>query len=604
MTEFEVSDETDMIPANQASFVFSLTPNDKPIYFPGIPILTNDMARNSITDVNSRMALLKSSGVNLSSEILRNKFNAVLKINYEGIDQIENVELKIAAYNTLIDRKPIPDLFKVHTKGLFFRAQALESDVNAIVQVKNIDREIIQEEEFLIQQDSMQRFSFLFDSDDFHHFSFLFHGKTTKAIAGSLVLDDIYLQSDEEVFTPPSSDTEFLTWLKQSGLRFFIDQYRQITPDKGAVLETYLDEEKISIGGIGFAFAAFHLAVDEGMLSEIEAKERTNSMLNWMVAQNWFDGSGGWHGFPHHYLNKEGTFFWPDISTVDWAISAAGIRFIRQKYQNDPDLVAKATALLNRPQWEKSLGSDGRIVMGFDGMTGLKNEYRWGLAFSEETEMVYLEALATKKLDEHVLSKIVRLKASGFYPSWFGSGFTYNWLQLWTGPITPYSLNSELAFQADLSTALKQFGDEFMGLTASFTMKEVSETGYINWGRYISNQGSEISGASSSEVIQISPSPYGAALALPFNKIEAIRSLRAYVELGYYHPILGLPDTVRMSNLKGLDVPVPNWNQGDITLGPMVMAIEQVQKNDIANYVLKDNDIESALNIIIKNFNY
>ena len=76
----------------------------------------------------------------------------------------------------------------------------------------------------------------------------------------------------------------------------------------------------------------------------------------------------------------------------------------------------------------------------------------WADAFSEETEIIYLEALASGKVDDLDLDRIYRSKKNGFYISWYGSGFTYNWLQLWTGPKEPYLSNSVSAYQYDAST--------------------------------------------------------------------------------------------------------------------------------------------------------
>lgn len=584
---------------------FSLKSLDKPVHYSGIPLLTNDMARNQISDVNAEMFFSKDRGVTFSSEIMRNKFNAVMKMNFEGISQDRHAEVLLAIHGGLTKRKTIPDVYKENTTGLAFNAQSIDEDVELVVQTKNISNIVVQEETFLITQDSLKRYQFSFSKNDYHHFNFVLKGTSSQSQTGSLVLDEVYLASNT-TFIPPKANDEFLTWLKQSSLRFFLDNYEQVNSDRGVVYESYLDDEKISISGISFALAAFHLAEQEQMISSVEAKEKTQAVLNWMVAQDWFDGSGGLNGFPHHYFRKNGFNLFPDISTIDWAMCAAGIRFVRQKYSSDSNIVTAATTLLERPKWEKALGSDGRIVMGFDGVTGNKNNYRWGLAFSEETELVYLEALASGKLDKTILSKVIRTKKSGFYPSWFGSGFTYNWLQLWTGTLSPYATNSTRAFQEDLKTSRTKLGGDYMGLTACFTMKELSSSGsgYVNWSRYISNQGSDISGASVAEVIQISPSPYGAALALPFVQSDAVGALWAYVDLGYYHPILGLPDTMRMTSLQELEVPVPNWNQTDLTMGPLVMAIEQVQNNSIATYFLKDTEIKTALDDLVQSFKY
>ena len=293
---------------------------------------------------------------------------------------------------------------------------------------------------------------------------------------------------------------------------------------------------------------------------------------------------------------------------------AAGIRVVRQKYRSDSEIVAITTELLSRSKWEDAIDTTttnnecynccGRIAMGFDGQTGEMNSYRWAFAFSEETELVYLEALASGRVDDSIIDLIIREEKNGYYPSWFGAGFTYNWLQLWAGPQEPYNTNSSAAFLNDFSTCQAEFGRPLMGLTACSTVRSVKTNGFAEWTQYISNQGGNISGAIPSEVIQISPAPYGAALALPFQRNLALSALREYVNIGFYHPLLGLPDNIRINDLPfGLDEAVPNWDPFDINIGPIAMAIEQVQQNSIGDYYMQDNQISNNITKLINSIN-
>jgi len=312
-----------------------------------------------------------------------------------------------------------------------------------------------------------------------------------------------------------------------------------------------------------------------------------------------------------HYYNTDGSGKWPGnhsaISTIDWAICAAGIRVVRQKYKDDPMLFSICSELLDRPQWDKVISNNpsnphglDRIVKGIQATTGKKTDWVWADAFSEETELIYLEALASGKVNDLALDRIYRQKRKGFYVSWFGAGFTYNWLQLWTGVQEPYYSNSLLAYQYDASTSLSKFEAPLMGLTACSTLSSINSNGYLKWERYISNQGSSVTGAGSHEVIQISPAPYGAVLALPFQYNLAMNALRQYATLGYYHPLLGLPDNIRINDLpEKLQVPVPNWNPFDINIGPVAMAIEQIEENIIGKLYLQDNQIDSNLKKLI-----
>ncbi|NJM26147.1 MAG: hypothetical protein HC859_12315 [Bacteroidia bacterium] len=396
----------------------------------------------------------------------------------------------------------------------------------------------------------------------------------------AFAIDDLYLtDSSPTPFIPPASDAVFLQWLKRASLRYFQYNFKYNGSNKGVVVESFTDQKKVSLSGLGYAYAAFLIMKNDGVISSAEAKEKIAAMLNWQYAQNWFDGSAGIHGFPYHYFNLDGSGLSKDASTIDWAMCAAGLRVVRQHYQNDTQIVTMINELLARPDWNTAIDTSNKIVMGFDGNTGSANNYRWGLSFSEETELVYLEAVACGDLKSRHFGSIVRKKKNGFYPSWFGAGFTYNWLQLWTGAREPYKTNSVLAFQTDYNAGQAAFGKPIMGLTACLTVTDMDENGFLRWTRYVSNQGSTVHGTNiNSEVIQVSPATYGAVLALPFNSSLAMASLRELVSLGFYHPYIGLPDNIRLKELPGEMTPPANWDTFDINIGPQALAIEMVQK--------------------------
>lgn len=581
----------------------------KPAVYAGIPLLTFDMAKYRSTEMNSEYVVRSSSSVNTSMRIERNGYNAVLVIDYDGMETIgDYLEYVVSVFEKIPDDQTVPLELTSQVVGVSFRAVSPEAVTEITLEVLDPDGKPISSGMYTIDGDSMKTYTLQFSPGDIKQLLFRVEGADQSKefpVENRFIIDDIYLLSNlHEEFTPPADDGEFLAWLKECSIRFFRWNYREVGTEMGIVLESAGDNSKVSLSGLGYALANFILADMDGILTADEAGAKVLSILKWLEVQNWFDGSNGWHGFPKHYFNKEGTYYSSDISTIDWAMCAAGIRVARQHFSEHTEIVSIATELLNRAGWDLALGSDGRIAMGFNESDGSMNPYRWGLAFSEETELVYLEALASGKVDPAVLSKIIREKEQGFYPSWFGCGFTYNWLQLWTGSIEPYRTNSIAAYSADAETCSDKFGLELIGLTACATIKDVTENGFVNWGRYISNQGSNISGASATEVIQISPAPYGAVLALPFVPGKAIEALRSYVDIGYYHPLLGLPDNIRLNNLPSGLSPAPNWNAFDINIGPVALAIEQYRENRIGALYLSDTAIQDNLPLLTASFTY
>jgi len=580
-------------------------------HYPGIPVFTADMGKYGYTELNSEWAIRKSSSVTVSSKIVRSGFDSQLKIDFDGFSTTSDyVEFAMAVFGKMSNKVAAPAELLTAVKGISFRAISFDVPVELSVEALDISGVVIKTEKFSIKT-VMNQFQFAFNSQNLHQLSFKIKGNeqnSTSFKKGAIVIDDVYLtNNDTKAFAPPTNDTAFLKWLKESSLRYFLWQYRTIDGNRGTVLEHYEDDNKVSLSGIGYAYAAFILAAQEGMITEVSAKQKITAILKWQQAQNWNNGSEGKFGFPLHYYNANGSGKYPNdasaVSTIDWAICAAGIRVVLQKYSTDSEMVTLCNELLDRPQWQEVIAKNpsnsyelGRIVKGFKATTGAINSGVWADAYSEETELIYLEALASGKVNTLDLSRIFREKKQGQFVSWFAAGFTYNWLQLWTGVQEPYKSTSVLAYQQDAIMSKYKFGIPVMGLTACASLSGMDSNGFIKWDKYISNQGSGLSGASFSQIIQISPAPYGAALALPFQKATAISALREYVKLGFYHPLLGLPDNVRMNSLpSGIEKPVPNWNPFDINIGPIAMAIEQTQQNTIGNLYLKDNQISTNL---------
>lgn len=598
---------------------FYVLPNlETPEHYPGIPIYTANMAKNRSTEVNSEWVIRKSSNVSVNSEIIRNGFNAMHKISFDRIQNTNDyMELVMAIHGKLVNRVPVPEVFLENLNGISFRAVSYETPINLTLEAYNIDGTILKTENFEISKEDMQTFKMDLNSQELHHISFRINNENQEASNfsdGAIGIDDVYLTTAQNtIFEPPSDDTQFLNWLKTASINFFLWNYRDIGGGQGVVLEASDETQVVSLSGIGYAYGVYIIAEQENLISPDVARQRILSMLRWQEAQNWYNGLEGVFGMPYHYFDINGNGLYNQsaeaVSTIDWAMCAAGIRTVRQKYASDIEIVTICNTLLNRPQWPETVHDNpndtyrfGRITKGFSS-SGTKNGQVWADAFSEETEIVYLEALASGQVNDLDLSRIYRELKNGYYVSWFGCGFTYNWLQLWTGSIEPYQSNSIAAFQSDASTSTSSFGQTYLGLTACATIGNVESNGLINWNNYIGNQGSSVSGANANEVIQISPAPYGAALAVPFIPSEAIQSLRNYADLGYYHPLLGLPDNIRMKDLPGsINVPVPNWNPYDLNVGAFVLAIEQHQQNTVAQYYMNDDAVEAALQQLIQSF--
>lgn len=572
---------------------------DSSLFNSGILFFNANQGKRFSTEFNTQLSPYSAEGGAVLHARKMNKKNPYLEIVSES--KRGNYGVRFSVFKSLSDSYRLPAALLEIINGIRFTAVGRGEDT-LFVRVLDFRKNILVEKSFMLEKNTVKSFVLSFLSENAKEIVFFGRasGNNTDQAFG---LDDLYLKtSSSSKFSPPENEAEFLSWLKKASYNSFDWNYVSFGGEKGVVVEHHETLEKISLSGLGYAYAIFVLAGQDGYIAPEIAKRRINTMLNWQIDQNWFDGSGGWHGFPHHYFKPDGSYYWADVSTIDWAICAAGLRVVKQFYAADKDIGQKIDTLLSRPDWKAAIDGKNKIVMGFEGLTGKMNPYRWGLAFSEETELVYLEAVASGKLSESIYSGITRVKKNGFYPSWFGAGFTYNWLQLWTGPRDPYKSNSVFAFKNDAETAARAFSSPLMGLTACETVQTFDVDGFFSWTKYISNQGGSIHGAGAGEVVQISPAVYGAALALPFTRTEAMHALRAYVKMGFYHEYLGLPDNVRIAGLPEGISPAPNFNSFDINVGPMILAIEQVQENRIGTLFLKDVSIENGFSKLAGTF--
>ncbi|GAA4888088.1 hypothetical protein GCM10023311_09950 [Flaviramulus aquimarinus] len=629
----------------------------------GIPILTFDSAEYGTTEFNTEYLISHNNNVHVSSNIVHNGFDRYLKIlaknNNPGGNEVINI--KISLYGTLNDGENIPNEISSTITGIRLNRIYKESPVIKYL-AKNKDDINIPSTKISPPNDDDDNWQTRifkpaegYTYDDLKYF--VIQIKLSPGATAEFYLDDVYLEngsstawtladydSDRNGVTAETDDEEFLDWLQRTAIRYFLWNYREVNV-KGnigaVVLESATDVDKVTPSGIGFGIAATILAAEKGMITDFVAQDRVQKMTTWLANLNPNDGEDGWHGVPWHYLNKDyngGSVFgegYGEVSTIDWAICTAALRVARQKYKTvNTTIKNNVDALLGDTKWGKFMVfsysdptkhhiTDYRLSMDCDPKTGDPNNGNfWGLAFSEETELVYGEALAAmyefyeegSNVSDYVfeddLQFIERTKKDCFFPSWFGAGFTYNWYQLWAGNDDDdafngksiYNDNSIKAYTHDYNTAMTLFGKPYMGFTAVSCVNEIYDDGWIDHNRYVSNQGSNKHLTDDDEeVIQVAPAPYGAALALPFTKNNAVEALREYVNLGFYNQYLGLPDNVQLTNLKGL-APIPSWKQIELNIGPMALAIDQLNDETISSLYLGDYNASESVFEMLNNF--
>ncbi|NJM26142.1 MAG: hypothetical protein HC859_12290 [Bacteroidia bacterium] len=198
--------------------------------------------------------------------------------------------------------------------------------------------------------------------------------------------------------------------------------------------ESATEPNKISIGGMGYAIACTMLAGDKSLISEADARQKVLKLIRWLYNLSPTDGLDGWYGVPWHYINRDysskaaygidlGIF--EEVSTIDWAMCMAALRVARVRYQgSDSDsheIRTMIDELINKTHWgrfrakykTRKLDDAGKPIMDeknkpvmneedfkismdvWIGGEPNKGRGMWGVAFSEETDLVYAEAYAT-----------------------------------------------------------------------------------------------------------------------------------------------------------------------------------------------------------------
>jgi len=618
------------------SEVTTINENSMP-HFAGIPLITSNQAQKNKTELNSDYKFYKrtfSNEVEVSEKlsIRQENNNPYLKLDL-NIEQGTSTEfdLRVSTYKKL-PPEVIPqnqkqfyhfpnDIALKNFKGVRFRAKLLKGkNISIRASGKNIDGELVFQKTFVLTNQWQDFHAFKSETVNSYSASvrkleFTFYGDESAEVA----LDDVFIDNGvSEKWFPNTDDDKMISWLKNTVHRFLIwNTYQKPNnSDQLFLSESTSDFDKVTISGQGMAIAGYILVeklLPSNDANKLHIKNTVKKLLKWIDNIELGD-----HNFPYHFYDSNGKSKYTKaegglISTIDWAICALGVRVAKQHYINDSEIVTLADRILGRPDWKAMINGNGRIAHEVDSKGNLNNE--WGLSFSEETDIVIAEAIASGKLSQAQINTLIstyeRKIKSGFIPSHFGAGFTYNWLQLWTDKQEPLEKNSKNAFCHDLNSNNSAFifNLPVIGLTAGTIISKSFDDGFLEWNKYVSNQGPifEHGTQFQGEVIQQAIMPYGTGLAYPFLKEEAIESFREIFKLGNFHPLLGIPESISIKQnehqRKLGSKYFSNWNQFDINMLSMFMALHMNDDNYlISELLLKDLSFKHAVKKVLDSY--
>ena len=121
-----------------------------------------------------------------------------------------------------------------------------------------------------------------------------------------------------------TADAE-LEMLQRESFSYFL---HETNPDNGLVIDKTAADWPASIAAIGFALAAYPVAVERGFMPRAAAVERTLTTLRffWNSPQGPEPDATGYQGFYYHFLDmRTGRRAWQcELSTVDSTFLLAG----------------------------------------------------------------------------------------------------------------------------------------------------------------------------------------------------------------------------------------------------------------------------------------
>lgn len=212
------------------------------------------------------------------------------------------------------------------------------------------------------------------------------------------------------------SDDAWLESLQRSAFDYFP---RYSSSHTGLVADNSRTHSPVSIAVVGFALAAYPIAVERGWITSAEAVQRVLLTLRFLCAS---DQSGsptatGFRGFYYHFLDLEsGTRVWKsELSMIDTALLIAGVLTAAAYFTADTpeqiELRESAQFLYNRVDWHWAQDGHETLRMGWKPESGFLH-YGWE-GYSEAI-LMYVLAMGSP---EHPIS-------GACYKAWTA---TYQW---------------------------------------------------------------------------------------------------------------------------------------------------------------------------------
>jgi hypothetical protein len=196
----------------------------------------------------------------------------------------------------------------------------------------------------------------------------------------------------------PSADDEvMLDGLQRAAFGYFL---QAVNPANGLVADTSREQSPASIAVVGFALAAYPVAVERGWMARADAVERTLAALRFFRDSDQSDSpeATGHRGFYYHFLDMHtGARVWrSELSMIDTALLIAGAltagMYFRAHSADEIELRELVDALYHRIDWKWAQHNGTTINHGWKPECGFLR-YCWE-GYSEAI-VLYVLALAS-----------------------------------------------------------------------------------------------------------------------------------------------------------------------------------------------------------------
>jgi hypothetical protein len=224
--------------------------------------------------------------------------------------------------------------------------------------------------------------------------------------------------------------------LQRESFSYFL---QETNAENGLVIDKTATGSPASIAAIGFALAAYPIAVERGFMSRAAAVERTLTTLRffWNSAQSTDPDATGYKGFYYHFLDmtsgrRVGKC---ELSTVDTSLLLAGVLtagvYFAAETSDENEIRRLADGLYCRADWQWAQNGGTTVTHGWNPESGFL-KYRW--EGYDEALVLYILGLGSPT---HPLPEIC-------YPAWVS---TYRWEHshgydyLYAGPLFTHQLS-------------------------------------------------------------------------------------------------------------------------------------------------------------------